>query len=177
MSNIKLVREKETFRSETLVDVDGSEVKLYVKSSVNYERLTFKVQPVLTLVHDFREEVQEALVEACVAAHAECMARLDKYRSEVGVVDLVLTFLAPTPTPMMNHSAPPPDLCASLLPEKVKARNPLYLSTMIEEIMAGYGVSKQLAAGILESAKSQGLIREHSGFRLQITPPHDTLET
>jgi len=78
---------------------------------------------------------------------------------------------------MMNHSAPPPDLRASLLPEKVKARNPLYFSTMIEEIMAGYGVSKQLAAGILESAKSQGLIREHSGFRLQITPPHDTLET
>jgi len=85
MSNIKLVREKETFRSETLVDVDGSEVKLYVKSSVNYERLTFKVQPVLTLVHEFGEEVQEALVEACAAARAECMARLDKYRSEVGV--------------------------------------------------------------------------------------------
>ena len=48
---------------------------------------------------------------------------------------------------------------------------------MIEAIMAGYGCSKSQAAGIIESAKSQGYFRELSGFRLQIIVPHGTDET
>lgn len=75
------IREKETFRTEMLVD----DVKLYVKCSVNYERLTYKVQPVLTLVHEFGPEIQEALVEACQASRDECLSRLDKYRDEAGI--------------------------------------------------------------------------------------------
>jgi len=78
---------------------------------------------------------------------------------------------------MMNHSAPLPDLRASLLPQNVRFRDPLYFSDMIQAIMAGYGCSKSQAAGLIETAKSQGYINVLSGFRLQITPPHDTLET
>lgn len=76
-----------------------------------------------------------------------------------------------------SHSAPLPDLRASLLPQKVRFRDPLYFGEMIQAIQAGYGCTPSQAAGIIESAKSQGYFRELSGFRLQIIVPHDTLET
>lgn len=76
----------------------------------------------------------------------------------------------------MISQPPPTDLRASLLPTKVRFRDPLYFSQMIEAIMAGYGCSKSQAAGIIESAKSQGYFRELSGFRLQIVD-HDTAKT
>jgi len=81
-------------------------------------------------------------------------------------------------TPMTtNPSAPLPDLRASLLLQKVRNRSPLHFSDMVQAVQAGYGCTPSQAAGIIESAKSQGYFKELSGFRLQIIVPHDTLET
>lgn len=86
MSNqLKLIREKETFRYEHYVDVDGEDVKVYVKASVNYERLTYKVQPVITMIHGFGEDVQQGMLDAVSAARTECENRLAKYREEAGI--------------------------------------------------------------------------------------------
>lgn len=47
---------------------------------------------------------------------------------------------------------------------------------MIWAVQVGYGCTPSQAAGIIESAKSQGLLHELSGFRLQIID-HDTAKT
>jgi hypothetical protein len=81
MTTIKMTREKETFKFEDFVNINSEDVKCYV----NYERLTFKVQPVVTLVHGWDEGVQEVFSELIFAGVEECKARLQKYREEAGI--------------------------------------------------------------------------------------------
>lgn len=69
----------------------------------------------------------------------------------------------------------PADLRASLIREKVSIRNPCYFSEMISYVASGYGCTKSQAAGIIEAARSQGLMKDLPHFRLQILE-HDTLE-
>jgi len=86
MSNeARIIREKETFRTETIVNLDGQDVKFYTKSSVNYERLSYKVQPIITMVHGDSQDVDNALLEAKRQCIAECKTRLAQYREETGI--------------------------------------------------------------------------------------------
>lgn len=81
----RMTREKETFRMEEMVNLDGTDVKCYVKCSVNYERLIYKVQPVITLSHDWGDDVRKTFSEIIAAGVAECKDRLAKYREETGL--------------------------------------------------------------------------------------------
>lgn len=81
----KIIREKESFRTEAIINVDGEDVKLYAKASVNYERLTYKVQPILTLIHGFGKEVQKAIIDVLRTCRDECETRLATYREEAGI--------------------------------------------------------------------------------------------
>ena len=86
MSNTaRIIREKETFRTEQVLNVGGEDVKMYAKASVNYERLSFKVQPILTMVHGSGKETDQAMKEVAGLARAECQTRLAQYRDEAGI--------------------------------------------------------------------------------------------
>lgn len=85
MATMKMTREKETFKLEDFANSNGEDVKCYAKCAVNYERLTYKVQPIVTLVHDWNEDVQEVFNELTAEGVAECKRRLDKYREEAGI--------------------------------------------------------------------------------------------
>lgn len=81
----RIIKEKETFRTESIVNIDGTDVKFYTKSSVNYERLSYKVQPVITMVHDESEDIDKAILAAKKQCVTECKSRLSKYRDETGI--------------------------------------------------------------------------------------------
>ena len=85
MSKATMIREKETFRTEQIINIEGEDVKFYVKSSVNYERLTYKVQPVITMIHSLGDDVNKAIISSVGQAVTECRNRLAKYREEVGI--------------------------------------------------------------------------------------------
>lgn len=80
-----MIREKETFRLEGFTSIDGEDVKCYVKASVNYERLTYKVQPIITLIHGWGKEIAQAFTDLVQQGIEECKARLEQYREEVGI--------------------------------------------------------------------------------------------
>lgn len=82
-----MVREKESFRYQVIVNVDQTDTRLYVKCVVNYERLTYKIQPVITLVHKWGEEqeLEDSLLNAIGECKDECESRLATYRNEVGL--------------------------------------------------------------------------------------------
>lgn len=84
-SGPRMTREKETFKFEDHVNVESTDVKCYVKCSVNYERLTYKVQPVITLVHGWDEDVQDTFSGLVTSGVNECKRRLDQYREEAGI--------------------------------------------------------------------------------------------
>jgi hypothetical protein len=84
-NGVKMTREKETFKLEAIVNLDQSDTKCYAKCSVNYERLTYKVQPIITLSHDWNDDVQETFNELTAEGVAECKVRLAKYREEAGI--------------------------------------------------------------------------------------------
>lgn len=84
-SRLKMTREKETFKFEAFVNIEGEDRKCYAKCSVNYERLTYKVTPVITLVHDWNDEVAEEFNNLIAAGVDECKSRLAVYREEAGI--------------------------------------------------------------------------------------------
>ena len=81
----RVIKEKETFRTEQVVNIDGTDVKFYVKSTVNYERLTYKVQPISTLVHGDDEQVDQAIINSVRECRNECKNLLSQYREESGI--------------------------------------------------------------------------------------------
>lgn len=87
MSNAtpRVIREKETFKTEASVNIDGEEIRFFVKSSVNYERMTYKVSPIVTMVHKKSPEFEKALLNSVDTSRTECMNRLEKYREETGL--------------------------------------------------------------------------------------------
>ena len=93
----RVIKEKETFRTEQVVNIDGNDVKFYVKSTVNYERLTYKVQPVITLVHGDDEQVDKAIIESVRECRNECKDRLAQYREETGIGTQADLFASSTP--------------------------------------------------------------------------------
>jgi hypothetical protein len=78
-----MIREKETFKLQ--ITILNEEVTLYSKCSVNYERLTFKVTPILTMSHGKIEHFVDELAVLLENSRAECLLRLEKYRSENGI--------------------------------------------------------------------------------------------
>lgn len=80
----EIIREKESFRWEVMLDIDGHETRVYIKGSVNYERQTFKVTPVITMVHGWDEEVQDQFLSGIEDCRTECERRLSQYRGETG---------------------------------------------------------------------------------------------
>lgn len=84
-NGVKMTREKETFKLEAIVNLDQSDTKCYAKCSVNYERLTYKVQPIITLVHDWNEDVRDTFNELTAEGVAECKRRIGQYREEAGI--------------------------------------------------------------------------------------------
>ena len=85
-NGLKMTREKETFKFEGIFNNDnGEDVKCYVKCSVNYERLTYKCQPVVSLVHGWNSDVADTFNDLISAGVDECKTRLAKYREEAGI--------------------------------------------------------------------------------------------
>lgn len=84
MDNIKLVPEKQTFRAEVMVDVDGQDVRFYAKCTVNFERMTQKVTPIVTTIHE-GEDFKEALVEVVETCQSHCIGLLEKHRQAHGL--------------------------------------------------------------------------------------------
>ncbi len=84
-SGLRMTREKETFKYEDYANLSGSDTKCYVKCSVNYERQTYKVQPIITLVHDWNDDVRKVFLNLIANGVAECKKRLDQYREESGI--------------------------------------------------------------------------------------------
>ena len=82
---VKMTREKETFKLEAIVNIGSSDTKCYAKCSVNYEALTYKVQPIVTLVHDWNEDVRDTFNELTAKGVVECKNRLTQYREEAGI--------------------------------------------------------------------------------------------
>lgn len=79
-----VVREKETFRWEVILDIEGHDTWVYVKASVNYERQSFKITPIITLIHGWDDDVQEQFLQGIEDCRAECERRLEAFRGEVG---------------------------------------------------------------------------------------------
>lgn len=84
-SGLKMTREKETFKLESFVNVESTDVKCYAKCSVNYERLTYKVQPIITLVHNWDKDVRDTFNDLTAEGVSECKRRLEQHREEAGI--------------------------------------------------------------------------------------------
>lgn len=84
MSNITIIPEKQTFRAEVLVDNGGETVKVAVKCSVNFERLTHKCTPIFTTIHEGDDYDFEAM-ETKNQAVEHCLALLQKHREAHGL--------------------------------------------------------------------------------------------
>ena len=84
MSNITIIPEKQTFRAAVLVDSGGETIKMAVKCSVNYERLTHKCTPIFTTIHEGDDYDFEAM-EAKNQAVDHCLALLQKHREAHGL--------------------------------------------------------------------------------------------
>lgn len=85
MATPRIIREKETFKTESIVNVDGEDVRFHVKTSVNYERLTFKITPIITMIHGDGEDFEKAVRAAVRECRNEAKARLSQYREETGI--------------------------------------------------------------------------------------------
>lgn len=82
----RIVREKETFRTEQIIDLDGQDVRFYVKASVNYERMSYKVQPIITMIHGEDSAIlDKAILDSIQSARLECETRLESYRQSAGI--------------------------------------------------------------------------------------------
>lgn len=101
----RVIKEKETFRTEQIVNIEGNDVKFYVKSTVNYERLTYKVQPVITTVHGDDEQVDQAILQSVRECRNECKALLAQYREETGIGTQGDLFVSTTPSESKGRKA------------------------------------------------------------------------
>lgn len=98
----RTIREKETFRMEGMVNLDGTDTTCYVKASVNYERMSYKVQPVVTLSHGWDNHVADTFNSLVQDAVEECTDRLRVYREEAGIGTQVDMFDQPQGEPASN---------------------------------------------------------------------------
>jgi len=80
----QIIREKEAFRWEIMVNIDGHDTRVYVKATVNYETQSYKIHPVITMTHGWDEEVQEQFIAGIEDCKEECEERLSRYRGEIG---------------------------------------------------------------------------------------------
>lgn len=85
MSNkITIIPEKQTFRAEVLVDNGGETVKVAVKCSVNFERLTHKCTPIFSTIHE-GDDYDDAAMEAKNECVDHCLELLQKHREAHGL--------------------------------------------------------------------------------------------
>ena len=80
-----LIPEKETFRTDGYVNNDQEDVKFVVKATVNFERLTYKVTPIITTSHEIDQDFTDSLADAVKQATAECQKRLAQFRNAYGI--------------------------------------------------------------------------------------------
>lgn len=81
----KIIREGEKFKSEHMLNLDGKDIPLTVKCAVDYLRLRYKVSPVITLIHGWSKEVQEAVSASIAECVSTCNNMLDDYREANGL--------------------------------------------------------------------------------------------
>lgn len=84
MSNITIIPEKQTFRAEVLVDNGGETVKMAVKCTVNFERLSHKCTPIFSTIHE-GDDYDEAAMEAKNLAVDHCLQLLQTHREAHGL--------------------------------------------------------------------------------------------
>jgi hypothetical protein len=85
MSKTKIIREGEKFKSEHVLSVDGDEVTLTVKCSVDYMRLRYKVQPVITMTHGDSPEMLAAVSASVKECIKTCEDMLRQARESLGL--------------------------------------------------------------------------------------------
>jgi hypothetical protein len=82
--NRTVILEKETFRTDGYVS-DQEDLKFIIKATVNYERLTYKVTPVMTTSHEIDDDFIDALSDGVTQATEECQKRLASHRNAHGI--------------------------------------------------------------------------------------------
>lgn len=85
---MQTVKEKLTFKLRETVDVGGEngssmQVDLYVKCSVNFEKSTYKVTPVITTQHGTDAAFFKSVAAVSHAAAVECKKELDLYAASI----------------------------------------------------------------------------------------------
>ena len=82
-----IIREKETFRYEVMLNIDGHDTRIYVKANINFEKLTFKVTPTITLRHGWGKDVKDEFLAGIAACRERCEEMLAAYRNEYNIGD------------------------------------------------------------------------------------------
>lgn len=85
---MQTVKEKLTFKLRETVEVGGEngssmQVDLYVKCSVNFEKLTYKVTPVITTQHGTDADFFKTVAKVAHSAAVECKKELDLYSASI----------------------------------------------------------------------------------------------
>lgn len=81
---MQTIREKLSLKFRETIEVDKSQVDLYVKCSVNFEKGTYKVTPVITTQHGTDAAVFNKMRDMALSAATICKHELSEYALESG---------------------------------------------------------------------------------------------
>ncbi len=81
---MQTIKEKLPLKFRETIEADKSQVDLYVKCSVNFEKGTYKVTPVITTQHGTERAAFAKMQEVALQAAIFCKAELDAYALETG---------------------------------------------------------------------------------------------
>jgi len=81
---MQTIKEKLSLKFRETIEVDKSQVDLYVKCSVNFEKGTYKVTPVITTQHGTDAAVFNKMRDMALSAANICKRELAEYALESG---------------------------------------------------------------------------------------------
>ena len=81
---MQIVEKKLSFQVKDVVEVGTVQTNFIANCSVNFEALTYKVDPVITTQHGDEDDFFDIVSEVARVAVAECQKKLDAYREKMG---------------------------------------------------------------------------------------------
>jgi hypothetical protein len=82
---MQTVKEKLSFKLRETVEIDGQQMDFFTKCSVNFEKGTYKVTPVVTTQHGTDTDFFETVAAVAQSAAIECKKELDAYNQSMGI--------------------------------------------------------------------------------------------
>ncbi len=79
---MRQVKEKENWKTVETVQMENEQVDMFVKYAINYEKMTYKVTPIITGAHGTDEDTFLIMAEAARAAAVECERLLREHLFE-----------------------------------------------------------------------------------------------